>query len=227
MLCYQIRQAFSSPEEITPEEANRIAETTLRAGRRASTPFSLPPTQTRQHIHNHIYYNSTSLDCTHGSSGFVISSAALCSGSLTAFALKMICPSLPTPSCTARVLSPLWQERATRLRASTLGDGYDPEDIKAVIAGSDQSQSILFSYLLPRRVNLIVIYVSDSAWYRAQLFRKGNNLSDIWQLQLMQEQNITEHDQLSAKCRGCRSPFHVPDRCSKVTPERPCPQPPN
>ena len=25
------------------------------------------------------------------------------------------------------------QERATRLRASTLGDGYDPEDIKAVI----------------------------------------------------------------------------------------------
>ena len=27
------------------------------------------------------------------------------------------------------------QERATRLRASTLGDGYDPEDIKAVIAG--------------------------------------------------------------------------------------------
>ena len=27
------------------------------------------------------------------------------------------------------------QEKPTRLRASTLGDGYDPEDIRAVIAG--------------------------------------------------------------------------------------------
>ena len=49
------------------------------------------------------------------------------------------------------------QERATRLRASTLGDGYDPEDIKAVIAGErpipEQPVSVSAA---PRRVNLIV-----------------------------------------------------------------------
>ncbi len=50
------------------------------------------------------------------------------------------------------------QERATRLRASTLGDGYDPEDIQAVIAGKaypipEQPVSVPAA---PRRVNLII-----------------------------------------------------------------------
>ena len=49
------------------------------------------------------------------------------------------------------------QERATRLRASTLGDGYDPEDIKAVIAGERPiPEQPVPAPAAPRRVNLIV-----------------------------------------------------------------------
>ena len=63
MLCYQIRQSFY-PGKITPKEANHIGyELAMRwtKGRHAS----IVTTHTdRQHIHCHIYYNSTTLDCT-------------------------------------------------------------------------------------------------------------------------------------------------------------------
>ena len=66
------------------------------------------------------------------------------------------------------------QERATRLRASTLGDGYDPEDIKAVIAGArpipEQPVPVPAA---PRRVNLIVIYGSGCAPVRVRPMRGG------------------------------------------------------
>ena len=49
------------------------------------------------------------------------------------------------------------QQRATRLRASTLGDGYDPENIKAVIAGERPiPEQPVPAPAAPRRVNLIV-----------------------------------------------------------------------
>lgn len=49
------------------------------------------------------------------------------------------------------------QERATRLRASALGDGYDPEDIKAVIAGERPiPEQPVPAHVPSRRVNLIV-----------------------------------------------------------------------
>ena len=100
VLCYQISQSFK-PGEITPEEANRIGYETAMRWTKGKYAFFVATHKDKAHIHNHIYYNSTSLDCTRKFRDF-IGSAVRCGGSLTAFALKMICPSSPTPSCTAR-----------------------------------------------------------------------------------------------------------------------------
>ena len=49
------------------------------------------------------------------------------------------------------------QDKPTRLRASTLGDGFDPEDIRAVIAGVRPIPELPQEALAPaRRVNLII-----------------------------------------------------------------------
>lgn len=63
ILLYQIRQAFK-PGEISPEEANRIGyELAIRftKGRHA---FIVTTHEDKHHIHSHIYFNSTNLDCT-------------------------------------------------------------------------------------------------------------------------------------------------------------------
>ena len=64
-MCCAIRsgQAFK-PGEITPEEANRIGYETAMRWTKGKYAFFVATHTDRQHIHNHIYYNSTSLDCT-------------------------------------------------------------------------------------------------------------------------------------------------------------------
>ena len=228
VLCYQIRQSFK-PGEITPEEANRIGYETAMRWTKGKYAFFVATHTDKAHIHNHIYYNSTSLDCTRKFRDF-IGSAVRCGGFLTAFALKMICPSSPIPSCTARgdfsITGRGWgqrgraisflvpgQERATRLRASTLGDGYDPEDIKAVIAGErpipEQPVSVSAA---PRRVNLIVDIQERLRSGKGAAYARWAKVYNLKQmaaaLQFMQEQNITDYDQLSAKAEDAVSRFH-------------------
>ena len=76
MLCYQIRQAFK-PGEITPEEANRVGYETAMRWTKGKHAFFVATHTDRRHIHNHIYYNSTSLDCTRKFRDFFRSAAAL------------------------------------------------------------------------------------------------------------------------------------------------------
>jgi len=62
VLAYHLRQSFK-PGEITPEEANRLGyELALRftKGRHA---FIVATHTDKSHIHNHIIFNSTNLDC--------------------------------------------------------------------------------------------------------------------------------------------------------------------
>ena len=62
VIAYQVRQSFK-PGEITPEDANRVgyefAERFLK-GRHA---FFVATHTDKKHIHNHIIWNSTTLDC--------------------------------------------------------------------------------------------------------------------------------------------------------------------
>lgn len=65
VLAYQIRQSFK-PGEITPEEANRLGyELAMRFTKRKHA-FTVSTHIDKAHIHNHIYFNSTTLDGTSG-----------------------------------------------------------------------------------------------------------------------------------------------------------------
>ena len=76
ILCYQIRQAFV-PGEITPEDANRIGYETAMRWAKGKHAFFVATHIDRQHIHNHIYYNSTTLDCTRKFRDFLGSARAV------------------------------------------------------------------------------------------------------------------------------------------------------
>ena len=84
VIAYQVRQSFK-PGEITPEEANRVgyefAERFLK-GRHA---FFVATHTDKKHIHNHIIWNSTTLDCKHKFRDF------LCSGRAVARLSDAIC----------------------------------------------------------------------------------------------------------------------------------------
>ena len=63
ILCYQIRQSFL-PGEITPKEANRIGYELAMRWTKGHHAFIVTTHTDKKHIHCHIYYNSTTLDCT-------------------------------------------------------------------------------------------------------------------------------------------------------------------
>jgi hypothetical protein len=58
VLCYQIRQSFY-PGEITPKEANRIGYELAMRWTKGRHAFIVTTHTDKQHIHCHIYYNST------------------------------------------------------------------------------------------------------------------------------------------------------------------------
>ena len=76
VLCYQIRQSFL-PGEITPEEANRIGYETAMRWTKGKYAFFVATHIDRHHTHNHIYYNSTALDCTRKFRDFLGSARAV------------------------------------------------------------------------------------------------------------------------------------------------------
>lgn len=62
VIAYQIRQSFK-PGEVTPEEANRIGYELGMRWTKGRHAFFVATHIDKAHIHNHIIYNSTSLDC--------------------------------------------------------------------------------------------------------------------------------------------------------------------
>ena len=76
ILAYHTRQSFK-PGEITPEEANRIGYETAMRWTKGKHAFVVCTHIDRHHVHNHIIYNSTTIDCTHKFNNFRGSSFAL------------------------------------------------------------------------------------------------------------------------------------------------------
>ena len=271
VLCYQIRQSFK-PGEITAEEANRVGYETAMRWTKGKHAFFVATHTDRAHIHNHIYYNSTTLDCTRKYKDFWRSASALrrlsdrvclendlsvitdpklhSKGRFLHYG-QWLGPERP-PSAKVRLKAAIGealakrpadfadflrlmeeagyavrrgrggaisflvpgQEKPTRLRASTLGDGYDPEDIKVVIAGErpipEQPVPVPAA---PRRVNLIVDIQERLRSGKGAAYARWAKVYNLKQmaaaLQFMQEQNITEYDQLSAKTEDAVSRFHA------------------
>ena len=271
VLCYQIRQSFK-PGEITAEEANRMGYETAMRWTKGKHAFFVATHTDRAHIHNHIYYNSTTLDCTRKYKDFWRSASALrrlsdrvclendlsvitdpklhSKGRFLHYG-QWLGPERP-PSAKVRLKAAIGealakrpadfadflrlmeeagyavrrgrggaisflvpgQEKPTRLRASTLGDGYDPEDIKAVIAGERPiPEQPVPAPAAPRRVNLIEDIQERLCSGKGAAYARWAKVYNLKQmaaaLQFMQEQNITEYDQLSAKAEDAISRFHA------------------
>ena len=62
VIAYQVRQSFR-PGEITPEEANKIGYEFAMRWTKGKHAFIVATHVDKAHIHNHIIYNSTTLDC--------------------------------------------------------------------------------------------------------------------------------------------------------------------
>ena len=70
IIAYQIRQSFK-PDEVTPEEANHIGYEFAERFLKGNHAFIVCTHTDKAHIHNHIYWNSTTLDCTRKFSNFI------------------------------------------------------------------------------------------------------------------------------------------------------------
>lgn len=104
------------------------------------------------------------------------------------------------------------QDKPTRLRAATLGDGYDPEDIRDVIAGKRSAPEIRDEAPPPQRINLIIdiqerMHSGKGPGY--ERWAKVYNLKQMAAaLQFLQEHKLTEYDQLAARTEAAVDRFH-------------------
>lgn len=64
IIAYQVRQSFK-PGEITPDEANKVGYEFAERFTKGKHAFIVCTHTDKRHIHNHIIWNSTALDCTH------------------------------------------------------------------------------------------------------------------------------------------------------------------
>jgi hypothetical protein len=76
IIAYQIRQSFK-PGEVTPEDANKIGYETVMRFTKGKHAFIVCTHTDKAHIHNHIIFNSTTLDCTRKFRDFFLCGRAL------------------------------------------------------------------------------------------------------------------------------------------------------
>ena len=76
VIAYQIRQSFK-PGEITAEEANKVGYELAMRFTKGKYAFIVATHTDREHIHNHIIYNSTALDCSRKFRDFLLSGLAV------------------------------------------------------------------------------------------------------------------------------------------------------
>ena len=76
VIAYQIRQSFR-PGEITAEEANKVGYELAMRFTKGKHAFVVATHTDRQHIHNHVIFNSTALDGTKKFRDFFFSALAV------------------------------------------------------------------------------------------------------------------------------------------------------
>ena len=271
VLCYQIRQS-SKPGEITPEEANRIGYETAMRWTKGKYQFFVCTHIDKEHIHNHIYYNSTAYDRSRKFRNFIGSSFALrrlsdrvclehdlsvianpklhskgrylhygqwlgenqklsqkeqiclaIDAALTErpvdfadFLRRMETAGIQVKHGRGGVISFLvpGQQRAARFRASTLGDGYGPEDVQAVIDGKAPTRTATARKApAPRRVNLLIDIQERMRQGKGPAYERWAKVYNLKQmaaaLQYLKEHQLFEYDDLAAKTDAATERFHT------------------
>ena len=270
-LCYQIRQAFPHGE-VTAEEANRIGYETAMRWTKGKYQFFVCTHIDKEHIHNHIYYNSTAYDRSRKFRNFIGSSFALrrlsdrvcLEHDLSVIAnpklhskgrylhygqwlgenqklsqKEQICLAIDTalterPEDFADFLRRMetagiqvkhgrggaisflvpGQQRAARFRASTLGDGYGPEDVQAVIDGKAPTRTAPARRApAPRRVNLLIDIQERMRQGKGPAYERWAKVYNLKQmaaaLQYLKEHQLFEYDDLAAKTDAATERFHT------------------
>lgn len=263
VLCYQIRQSFY-PGEITPEEANRVSYDLAMRWTKGRHAFIVTTHTDKQHIHSHIYYNSTTLDYTRKFRNFWGSS----------FALRRLSDRLclenglsivenPKPRSkgkfrnygewqagqkkpltyqdrlraaidTALAKKPAdfpaflslmeqagyevkqrrgaisfrapGQERFTRLRSDTLGEGYSETDIRAALSGPRQRPG------QPRQKINLAIDIQSRLQGKGPSYERWAKVFNLKQmaaaLAYLQDNGLTDYEQLEQKATAATEHFH-------------------
>lgn len=263
VLCYQIRQSFY-PGEITPEEANRISYELAMRWTKGRHAFIVTTHTDKQHIHSHIYYNSTTLDCTRKFRNFWGSS----------FALRRLSDRLCLENGLSIVENPKprskgkfrnygeWQagqkkpltyqdrlraaidtvlakkpadfpaflslmeqagyevkqrrgaisfrapgqERFTRLRSDTLGEGYSETDIRAALSGSRQRPG------QPRQKINLAIDIQSRLQGKGPGYERWAKVFNLKQmaaaLAYLQDNGLMDYEQLEQKATAATERFH-------------------
>lgn len=104
------------------------------------------------------------------------------------------------------------QERATRWRGSTLGDGYGPEDVQAVLAGRAPARPA--GGTAPRRkINLVIDIQQRMAQGKGAGYEHWAKLYNLKQmaaaLQFLQENGLTDYDLLTEKTEAAVDAAHT------------------
>lgn len=77
VLAYHIRQAFSPDDNITPEQAHEIGKKLADEFTKGNHEYVIATHIDKKHIHNHIIFNSTTIDCTRKFNNFYNSTYAV------------------------------------------------------------------------------------------------------------------------------------------------------
>lgn len=107
------------------------------------------------------------------------------------------------------------QDKATRLRASTLGDGYGPEDVQAVINGKAPTRkpSPERPRPAPRRVDLVIDIQERMRQGKGPGYERWAKVYNLKQmaaaLQFLLEHGLTDYDALAAQTSGAVARAHA------------------
>ena len=106
------------------------------------------------------------------------------------------------------------QDRPARWRRSTLGDGYGPEDVEAILRGEAQARPVGSSGAAPRqKINLIIDIQKRMAQGKGPGYERWAKLYNLKQmaaaLQFLQEHNLTDYDALAVKTEAAVEQAHA------------------
>ena len=106
------------------------------------------------------------------------------------------------------------RDKYTRLRASTLGPGFDPDDIRAAIAGERPIPELPQDSPAPaRRVNLIIDIQERMAQGKGPAYERWAKVYNIKQmaaaLLYLREHGLTDYDALAASTEAAVDRFHA------------------
>lgn len=203
IIAYQIRQSFK-PGEITPEEANEVGYETAMRFTKGKHAFIVATHTDRAHIHNHIIYNSTTLDCTRKFDDFFFSGIALRRVSdlvCLEHGLSVIKPKRPSE-----------RDKRTTYPYRKTFRSYICEDIDEILAKQPRSYEeflqmlIEKDYEIKRGKNTAIRGKGQKRYIRFRSLGDGYTEADIIKAILGEEQNSERN---AAKKPGARREFDM------------------